>query len=86
MTEQHLARDDRTEADHRARATVLTAMKLGITVLHEHVSRALDTDVYTSEGVLRVGKAQLDLIRPEFLGRELFEQARTGLEKYEGQR
>jgi hypothetical protein len=86
VTEEHLARDECPEADHRARATVLTAMKLGITVLHEHVSRALGTDVYAQPGALRVGKAQLDLIRPEFLGRELFEQARTGLEKFEGQR
>ncbi|MEW1845864.1 TetR family transcriptional regulator [Nonomuraea angiospora] len=86
VTEQHLANEDQhSEADHRARATVLTAMKLGITVLHEHVSRALGTDLYAPQGALRVGKAQLDLIRPEFLGRELFEQARTGLEKFEGQ-
>ncbi|TDD38728.1 TetR/AcrR family transcriptional regulator [Nonomuraea terrae] len=86
VTEQHLSSDDRSEADHRARATVLTAMKLGITVLHDHVSRALGTDLYGPQGALRVGKAQLDLIQPEFLGRELFEQARTGLEKLEGNR
>ncbi len=86
VTEEHLANDDQlSKADHRARAAVLTAMKLGITVLHEHVSRALGTDLYATQGALRVGKAQLDLIRPEFLGRELFEQARTGLEKVEGQ-
>lgn len=85
VTEQHLATDDAPEADHRARAIVLTAMKLGITVLHEHVSRALGADLYTAQGALRVGKAQLDLIRPEFLGREIFQQARTGLEKYEEQ-
>ncbi|GAA2880753.1 TetR/AcrR family transcriptional regulator [Nonomuraea rubra] len=85
VTEGHLARGEHSEADHRARATVLTAMKLGITVLHEHVSRALGTDLYAQQGALRVGKAQLDLIRPEFLGRELFDQARTGLEKVEGQ-
>ncbi|GGL51216.1 TetR/AcrR family transcriptional regulator [Planomonospora parontospora] len=86
VTEEHLADDERSEADHRARATVLTAMKLGITVLHEHVSRALGTDLYDSRGALRAGKAQLDLIRPEFLGRELFDRARTGLEKLEGRR
>ena len=86
VTEEHLADDDRSEADHRARATVLTAMKLGITVLHEHVSRALGTDLYAPQGAVRVGKAQLDLIRPEFLGRELFDQARTGLQKFEEQR
>jgi AcrR family transcriptional regulator len=87
VTEQHLGGEDATrrggETDHRARATVLTAMKLGITVLHEHVSRALGTDLYGPQGAMRVGKAQLDLIQPEFLGRELFEQARTGLEKLE---
>ncbi|MCA2226099.1 TetR/AcrR family transcriptional regulator [Nonomuraea aurantiaca] len=84
VTQEHLATDDHCEVDHRARATVLTAMKLGITVLHEHVSRALGTDLYAPQGTLRVGKAQLDLIRPEFIGRELFDQARTGLEKFEG--
>ncbi|MGP3962222.1 TetR/AcrR family transcriptional regulator [Nonomuraea sp. 3N208] len=86
VTEDNLAREGHSEADHRARATLLTAMKLGITVLHEHVSRALGTDLYGPQGALRVGKAQLDLIKPEFLGRELFEQARAGLEKFEGQR
>ncbi|MEW9554921.1 TetR/AcrR family transcriptional regulator [Nonomuraea sp. NPDC050783] len=86
VTEEHLAGEDRSEADHRARATVLTAMKLGIAVLHEHVSRALGTDLYAPQGALRVGKAQLDLIRPDFLGHEVFAQARTGLEKVEGQR
>ncbi|MFD0888354.1 TetR/AcrR family transcriptional regulator [Streptosporangium algeriense] len=86
MTEKHLAREGHAETDHRARATVLTAMKLGITVLHEHVSRALGTDVYAAPGAVRVGKAQLDLIRPEFLGRELFEQARTGLDRLEERR
>jgi AcrR family transcriptional regulator len=85
VTEEHLASSDGPEVDHRARAAVLTAMKLGITVLHECVSRALGTDLYGQQGALRVSKAQLDLIRPEFLGRELFEQARTGLEKFEGQ-
>ncbi|MEV4171289.1 TetR/AcrR family transcriptional regulator [Nonomuraea sp. NPDC049709] len=85
VTEEHLTRGRHSEADHRARATVLTAMKLGITVLHEHVSRALGTDLYAPQGALRVGKAQLDLIAPEFLGREVFDQARTGLEKFEEQ-
>ncbi|MFB4269902.1 TetR/AcrR family transcriptional regulator [Nonomuraea sp. GTA35] len=85
VTEEHLSSED-ADADHRARATVLTAMKLGLTVLHEHVSRALGTDLYGPQGAVRVGKAQLDLIRPEFLGRELFDQARTGLDKLEGQR
>ncbi|WP_157245901.1 TetR/AcrR family transcriptional regulator [Nonomuraea typhae] len=83
VTEEHLTRSDDPQADHRARATVLTAMKLGITVLHEHVSRALGTGLFTADGALRAGKAQLDLIKPEFLGRELFEQARTGIEKLE---
>ncbi|MER7130346.1 TetR/AcrR family transcriptional regulator [Streptosporangium saharense] len=83
MTEEHLSHEGHSEADHRARAAVLTAMKLGIAVLHEHVSRALGADVYSTPGTVRVGKAQLDLIRPEFLGRELFEQAKTGLGRLE---
>ncbi|MFC4015129.1 TetR/AcrR family transcriptional regulator [Nonomuraea purpurea] len=86
VTEEHLAGGDQhSKDDHRARATVLTAMKLGISVLHEHVSRALGTDLYGPQGTVRTGKAQLDLIKPEFLGRELYEQARTGLAKFEGQ-
>ncbi|WP_253770353.1 TetR/AcrR family transcriptional regulator [Goodfellowiella coeruleoviolacea] len=86
VTAANLARGDHSDADHRARATVLTAMKLGITVLHEHVSRALGTDLYGPQGALRVGQAQLDLIRPEFVGLELHERARTGLDKFGEQR
>ncbi|MBF8188516.1 TetR/AcrR family transcriptional regulator [Nonomuraea sp. K274] len=85
VTEESLTREDSPETDHRARAAVLTAMNLGITVLHEHVSRALGTDLYSPPGALRTGRAKLDVIRPEFVGRELIEQARTGLAKMEAQ-
>lgn len=82
LTEEHLSRQH-AEGDHRARATVLTAMKLGIVVLNEHVTRALGSDAFAPRGAIRVGRAQLEMLRPDFLGEELFEQAETGLRDYE---
>lgn len=86
LTERHLdehaenSADDR--GDHRAQAAVFAAMKLGITVLHEHVSRAVGTDVFTPEGMARTGAASLNVISPEFVGADVVELARDGLAEY----
>ena len=55
MTETWLTRadDSRTDAptvDRRVRAALVTAMKIGIPLLHEHVSRGLGTDIFGPEG------------------------------------
>ena len=55
MTELWLARADDRRAeppavDRRIRAALVTAMAVGIPLLHEHVSRALGTDMFEPEG------------------------------------
>ena len=55
MTEQWLARSDEARPDtpaidRRIRAALVTAMKVGIPLLHEHVSRALGVDMFAPKG------------------------------------
>jgi AcrR family transcriptional regulator len=71
--EQHLAqRPDagtgESPSDLRDRAVVLTAMRLGITVLHEHASRALRADVFDRDGGTRVARAGRALLAPAIAG------------------
>jgi AcrR family transcriptional regulator len=72
-TEQHLAhrRDlgtGESPADLRDQAVVLTAMRLGITVLHEHASRALGADIFGRDGGTRVARAGRALLAPAITG------------------
>ena len=66
MTEQWLGRaDDRRaeppDIDRRVRAALVTAMAIGIPLLHEHVSRALGTDMFEPEGDRVMALALLDI-------------------------
>jgi AcrR family transcriptional regulator len=66
MTEQRLARADRSRpdpppVDRRIRAALVTAMALGIPLLHDHVSRAIGTDMFEPEGEQLVALALLDI-------------------------
>lgn len=66
MTELWLTRADqsRTDApkvDRRIRAALVTAMKFGIPLLQEHVSRYLGTDMFESEGERLIALALLDI-------------------------
>jgi AcrR family transcriptional regulator len=66
LTEQWLARADDSRADtpavdRRIRAALVTAMKVGIPLLHEHVSRALGTDMFEPEGDRLIALALLDI-------------------------
>src|SRR5699024_11299675 len=79
VTEDHLRRRDGGTTDLRAQAVVLTAMRLGVTVLHRHVGHALDTDVFSEEGVARVSLASLDLLAPGLVGTGLAEGWRADL-------
>src|SRR5699024_11247190 len=66
-------------ADVHAQAVVLTAMRLGVTVLHRHVGHALDTDVFSEEGVARVSLATLDLLAPGLVDTDRAESWRADL-------
>jgi AcrR family transcriptional regulator len=82
-TEQHLAQRPDAVAgeppsDLRDRAVVLTAMRLGITVLHEHASRALGADVFDRDGGTRVARAGRALLAPAIAGDGTAPAARAG--------
>lgn len=72
-------------SDPHTRAVVYTAMRLGVTVLHEHVSRALGEDVFGAEAAPRIGRALLDVTAPELLPDGLADRVRTGLDRFEGE-
>jgi TetR/AcrR family transcriptional regulator, regulator of cefoperazone and chloramphenicol sensitivity len=66
MTEQWLARSDATRpeppsVERRIRAALVTAMKVGIPLLQEHVSRALGMDIFEPEGERLVALGLLDI-------------------------
>ena len=84
ITEHYLKEHSELEdADFRAQAAVFVAMKLGIIVLGSHVSRALGADLYDLKASARVGRAGLDIIAPEFVGSDIADLARSGLNRYE---
>ncbi len=70
-------------ADVRAQAVVLTAMRLGVTVLHDHVTRGLGVEVFGPEGGPRVGRASLDVLAPGLLRDGKAERARAGLDDFQ---
>jgi AcrR family transcriptional regulator len=87
FTEEYLASRMQTDAesDPRVQAAVLTAMKLGVVALHQHLSRALGTDSLTPAGLTQVRTALLDIVSPEFAGEDLMNLARQGLNDYRKQ-
>jgi TetR/AcrR family transcriptional regulator, regulator of cefoperazone and chloramphenicol sensitivity len=85
LTEQWIRKNapDVTD-DYRGFAAVMVGMQSGILAMHDHVSRALGVDIFTTDGHLRMAGALADfysrpLIDPELLGkiRTAFQPART---------
>lgn len=86
MTEAWLARADdaRTDippVDRRVRAALVTAMKIGIPLLHEHVSRALRTDMFGTEGERLVALALLDIYSHTLIDSDVATAAAAGYEE-----
>jgi AcrR family transcriptional regulator len=84
-TEEWIARadKDRTDqafADRRTRAAVLTAMALGVPLLHEHLSRVLGVDTFSAEGDRQIALAMLDIYSHALMSPELATSARAGLD------
>jgi AcrR family transcriptional regulator len=69
----------------RSVAAVLTAMKLGINLLHSHIARVIDSDNNTDgdEGWHEIGKALLAIVSPGISGPGISELAGKGLTNYE---
>ncbi|MFC4950336.1 TetR/AcrR family transcriptional regulator [Pseudonocardia sp. GCM10023141] len=81
LTESYLA-DVPGAADARTRAVVFTAMRLGLTVMHDHVSRGLGVDLFSREGSTRVANATLDVVAPEIIPDGMADRVRTGLDRF----
>jgi AcrR family transcriptional regulator len=86
MTEAWLARadDSRTDTptvDRRVRAALVTAMKIGIPLLHEHVSRALGTDMFGPDGDRIVALALLDIYSHTLIDQDVATPAAEGYEE-----
>ena len=86
MTEAWLARadDSRTDTptvDRRVRAALVTAMKIGIPLLHEHVSRALGTDMFGPEGDRLIALALLDIYSHALIDEDVATSAAAGYEE-----
>jgi len=82
MTELWLARADeaRTDppaVDRRSRAALVTAMALGIPLLHDHVSRLLGADMFGPAGDRIVALALLDIYSHQILAEESASAAET---------
>jgi AcrR family transcriptional regulator len=85
MTEQWLAHADNARSDpplidRRIRAALVTAMKLGIPLLHEHVSRALGTDMFELIGERLIALALLDIYSHPLIDAEVASAAEFGFE------
>lgn len=76
ITEDHLGA---RPGDVRGQAAVFTAMKLGVIVLHAHLSRALGEDALSPAVMPRVSAAVLDIVDAGFAGQETIDLARAGL-------
>ena len=86
MTEAWLVRADRARTDaptvdRRVRAALVTAMKLGVPLLHDHVSRALGTDMFGAEGDRLVALAMLDIYAHALIDEDAAASAAAGYEE-----
>lgn len=87
LTEEYLAghppQRGASQADPRAQAAVLIAMRLGMWVLHDHLIRALGAEALTPEVLSRVSAALVDIMSSQFVGADLLTLASTGLAHYQ---
>lgn len=86
-TGQWLARADEARSasdppavDRRIRAALVTAMAAGISLLHEHVSRALGCDMFAPEGERLVALGLLDIYSHRLLPPESAATAEAGFD------
>jgi TetR/AcrR family transcriptional regulator, regulator of cefoperazone and chloramphenicol sensitivity len=67
--------------DYRGYAAVLVGMQTGILAMHDHVSRALGVDIFTTGGHLRMASALTDFYSHPLLDADYVEKARTAIEQ-----
>jgi AcrR family transcriptional regulator len=79
-----LADKDRTDtpyADRRTRAAVLTAMALGVPLMHAQLSRVLGVDILSPEGDRQIALAMLDIHSHVQVSPDLAASAKAGLDR-----
>ena len=81
LTERYLGAR-KGHSDPHTVAVVFTAMRLGVTVLHEHVSRGLGTDIF-ADVARRTSIATLDIVAPELMPEGLAHQVRASLDDHD---
>jgi TetR/AcrR family transcriptional regulator, regulator of cefoperazone and chloramphenicol sensitivity len=87
LSEQWLARHNPGQsADPRAYAAVLVAMQLGLLVMHDHLSRALEADVLGPAGHVRMSKAMVDIHSHALLSPDLAAQAHAAYDQLQAHR
>lgn len=70
LAEADRRRPDPPQVSREARATVVAAMALSVTVLYEHVSRGLGVEVFSPEGEDLLARVLLDLYSHPYLSPE----------------
>ncbi|GAA4621521.1 TetR/AcrR family transcriptional regulator [Actinoallomurus vinaceus] len=78
-------RPDPPDVDRKARATVITAMSLAISILHEHVSRGMGVEVSSPEGDLLLARTLIDIYSHPLLSPEGAALARAALDKIQNE-
>jgi len=83
QTEQWLdradeARSDPPAVDRRIRAGLITAMALGVPLLHEHLSRTMGTDLFGPEGDRLLTLGLLDIYSHSIISTHTAAQAKAG--------
>ena len=91
LSEERLAEADGAspeppDVSARARATIGTAMALGVAVLHQHVSRSLGVDMYSPEGEQLLYRSLIYIYSHPVMGPEDAAAARAGLDRLREQR
>jgi AcrR family transcriptional regulator len=80
LTEQWISKNapDVTE-DYRAYAAVFVGMQSGMLAMHDHVSRALGVDVFSTDGHLRMAGALTDFYSHPLLDADFVAKARAAM-------
>lgn len=72
-------REEPPVADRRLRASLFSAMAMGIPLLHGHISRATGLDPFSDEGDQALAHAMIDIYSQPFMSSEQVAAARSAL-------
>ncbi|WP_277953891.1 TetR/AcrR family transcriptional regulator [Saccharopolyspora soli] len=75
------SRPDPPDVDLKTRATVITAMALSITVLHQHVSRGMGVELFSPEGDQLLARTLIDIYSHPMLSLADAASTRAALDK-----